>query len=77
MNQLSTDEEKIIFVLGQYYLFGLEGEGFPKKELEKVTGYSYYRVSKALEVLVKEGLVKVLKEKPMVVMLAEKVADLL
>jgi len=75
MDTMKEDEKDIVFILGQMYLFASE-ERVLKRELETVIKLSSYRLTKTLGVLVDEGLIDIVGQKPKLVMLTEKVMDL-
>ncbi|MCL1991084.1 MAG: Fic family protein [Defluviitaleaceae bacterium] len=77
MAHLHADEKEVLEVLGQHYLFGLEGESFSKKELEDVLELSAYKVSKAIDALVKREMVRVVKKKPFFISLTEQFIEVL
>ncbi|UJF33577.1 Fic family protein [Paenibacillus hexagrammi] len=61
---------KILFYLGQNYIFGISGKGLLKKELEAISGDSSYVISKAVEVLKDRSLIEVLRKRPLEITLS-------
>ncbi|BAU26037.1 Fic family protein [Aneurinibacillus soli] len=68
-----TDEisENIFFILGQNYIFGIEGKGMTLKELVAATDKTEYLVRKSLDELDQKGVLVFLKRKPIEVTLCE------
>lgn len=48
VDNLTKEEKEVLFVIGQHYIFGIEGTGISKKELGIVTEASDYSVGKII-----------------------------
>jgi Fic family protein len=60
-NELGKD---IFFILGQNYIFGIEGKGLTLKDLISITKKSEYTVRKALDELEEMRLIEFIRRKP-------------
>ena len=74
-NDLNDSEKSILFILGQHYIFGIEGTGITMKELESVLEITEYVVRKALKTLVDKGYVTYTKLKPIEVSISDLLSD--
>jgi len=67
----------ILYILGQNYIFGIEGKGLTKNELISATSKTAYLVRNALENLLQEGYIEYLSRRPIESTLSEKLRVLL
>ena len=63
------------FVIGQDYIFGLEGEGIEKSVLIKGLDVTKYKVDKSLKQLREQNLVINTKNNPVKVTLSSRLSD--
>ncbi|MGJ7920637.1 Fic family protein [Neobacillus sp. LXY-4] len=76
-DDLNDFEKQILFILGQHYIFGIEGTGMTMKELESVLEVTEYVVRKSLKNLVAKGYVTNIKLKPIEVAISSLLSDVL
>ncbi|MFX3659772.1 MAG: hypothetical protein ACE3JN_06730 [Ectobacillus sp.] len=68
--ELSPESQDILFILGQNYIFGIEGKGMTKGELIHATEKIKYIVGKALAELSERNFITFLKKRPIEVRLS-------
>jgi Fic family protein len=66
---------RILFILGQNYIFGIEGKGMTQNELLRITDKTKFVVRRTLEQLNEMGLIEYLKRRPIEVTLYESLRD--
>ena len=67
----------IVFILGQHLIFGIEGTGMSKKELEMGLERTDYVIRKELKILEGQGYITFIKQRPIEVSLSDKLENLL
>lgn len=73
---LSDDFSKnILFILGQNFIFGIEGKGMTRKELLRVTNKTDYVIKKHLDLLSNEEFIEYLGRKPIEVTISDKLSS--
>lgn len=75
LEELDTLCKDILFVIGQDYIFGLEGEGIEKSILIKGLDVTKYKVDKSLKQLREQELVINTKNNPVKVTLSSRLSD--
>lgn len=70
-DSLSKESQEILYVLGQNYIFGIEGKGMTKQELIMIREKTPYVVGRALKELEEKGLIEYLRRKPIELRLSE------
>jgi Fic family protein len=74
---LTNNEKDTLFIIGQYYVFGIEGTGISKQELEYEQGKTPYIITKELKTLEANGYITFKKLKPIEVTLSHSFGELL
>ncbi|MGD6900056.1 Fic family protein [Bacillus infantis] len=67
----------IVYILGQHIIFGIEGTGMSKKELEMGLEITDYVIRKELKTLEGQGYIKFIKQRPIEVSLSDQLENLL
>ncbi|MCC2391577.1 Fic family protein [Bacillus cereus group sp. Bc002] len=75
LEELDSLCQDILFVIGQDYIFGLEGEGIEKSVLIKGLDVTKYKVDKSLKQLREQNLVINTKNNPVKVTLSSRLSD--
>lgn len=75
LEDLNELERKILFIIGQHYIFGIEDTGLSKRELEKVLNVSEYAIRNVLKNFETKKLIKYTKLKPIEVTLSDALGD--
>lgn len=68
---LSQEGRDILYILGQSYIFGIEGKGMTRQELISISEKTPHIISKVFRELSEKGLIEYLKRKPIEVRLNE------
>ncbi len=74
---LNNIEKDILFVLGQHFIFGIEGTAMSKKELQNGLDLTDYVIRKELKALEKKQYIKIVKQRPIEVTISGVVEDYL
>lgn len=64
LEDLTKPEKEILFIIGQHYIFGIQGSGISKRELEAVLDTTEYVVRNALNKFEEKGYIIRTKSKP-------------